>query len=159
MNLADEIRQQMEKNKGLKLAVGEINNHLSILEGLARKDITERVDEAYQKGFEEGKAVNDKGCEGCKYAVMGSDTTICDQCCNGYHNQWTAKDDKIEVGDEVEWEGVNFTVLRVFTPKGCYEQCDGFDCDGNGYTNILTKDVTKTNRHFDISSILKEMQS
>ena len=68
-------------------------------------------------------------------------------------------DDEIKVGDEVEWEGVNFTVLRVFTPKGCYEQCDGFDCDGNGYTNILTKDVTKTNRHFDISSILKEMQS
>ena len=92
MNLADEIRQQMEKNKGLKLAVGEINNHLSILEGLARKDITERVDEAYQKGFEDGKAVYEKGCEGCKYAEMGSDTTICAECCNAYHNQWTAKD-------------------------------------------------------------------
>jgi len=55
MNLSDEIRKQIEKNKGLKLAVGEINNHLSILEGLARKDISERLDEAYKKGFEDGK--------------------------------------------------------------------------------------------------------
>lgn len=53
MNLADEIRQQIEKNKGLKLAVGEINNHLSVIEGLVRKDIEERVDEAYQKGYKD----------------------------------------------------------------------------------------------------------
>jgi len=66
--------------------------------------------------------------------------------------------DRIEVGDEVDWEGVNFTVLRVFTPKGCYEQCDGFDSDGNGYTNILTKDVKKTGKHYDIQSILEAMR-
>ena len=59
MNLSDEIRQQIEKNKGLKLAVGEINNHLSILEELVRKDIMEQVDEAYQKGLEEGKKAFD----------------------------------------------------------------------------------------------------
>ena len=47
----------MEKNKGLKLAVGEINNHLSILEGLMRKDIEERKNEAYQRGLEDGKQV------------------------------------------------------------------------------------------------------
>lgn len=49
-------------------------------------------DDAYKRGLEDGKAVNDKGCEGCKYAEMGSDTTICAECCNAYHNQWTAKD-------------------------------------------------------------------
>lgn len=59
MNLADEIRQQIEKNKALKLAVGEINNHLSVLEGLVRKDIMEQVDEAYQRGLEEGKKAFD----------------------------------------------------------------------------------------------------
>ena len=59
MNLSDEIRKQIEKNKGLKLAVGEINNHLSILEDLVRKDIMEQVDEAYQKGVEEGKKAFD----------------------------------------------------------------------------------------------------
>ena len=55
MNLSDEIRKQIEKNKGLKLAVGEINNHLSILENLVRKDIMEQVDDAYQRGLEDGK--------------------------------------------------------------------------------------------------------
>ena len=54
MNLSDEIRKQIEKNKELKLAVGEINNHLSVLEGLTRKDIMEQVDEAYQKGYDAG---------------------------------------------------------------------------------------------------------
>lgn len=49
-------------------------------------------DTAYQRGLEDGKAVNEKGCEGCRFTVMGSDTTICAQCCNAYHNRWTAKD-------------------------------------------------------------------
>lgn len=92
MNLSDEIRKQIEKNKGLKLAVGEINNHLSILEGLARKDIEERVDDAYQRGLEDGKAVNDKGCEGCKYSGTPQGDFPCFNCSNYYQNNWTAKD-------------------------------------------------------------------
>lgn len=68
------------------------------------------------------------------------------------------RSDRIEVGDEIEWEGEKFTILRVFTPKGCYEQCDGFDDAGNGYTNILTKDVKKTGKHYDIQSILEAMR-
>ena len=66
MNLSDEIRKQIEKNKELKLAVGEINNHLSVLEGLTRKDIMEQVDEAYQKGYDKGyvdKTNNDEVCK------------------------------------------------------------------------------------------------
>ena len=59
----------------------------------------EKIHDAFLRGVEKGKAVNDKGCEGCKYAEMGSDTTICAECCNAYHNQWTASDDKIEVGE------------------------------------------------------------
>ena len=59
MNLSNEIRKQIEKNKELKLAVGEINNHLSVLEGLTRKDIMEQVDEAYQRGLEDGKKAFD----------------------------------------------------------------------------------------------------
>lgn len=92
MNLSDEIRKQIEKNKALKLAVGEINNHLSILENLVRKDIMEQVDEAYQRGLEDGKAVNDKGCEGCMYQDNTIEHHPCGVCCNAYHNQWTAKD-------------------------------------------------------------------
>lgn len=58
MNIEQEIRAQIEKNKGLKLAVGEINNHLSILEGLLRNerdDVQKQVNDAYQRGLEEGK--------------------------------------------------------------------------------------------------------
>lgn len=131
MNLADEIRQQMEKNKGLKLAVGEINNHLSILEGLVRKDIMEQVDEAYQKGYdkgyadktnndevckklardiqdeayqrglEDGKAVHEKGCEGCKYRGTIG-MPPCIHCCNNFPNAWKKQDDKPIIGEVVE---------------------------------------------------------
>lgn len=96
MNLSDEIRKQIENNKALKLAVGEINNHLSTLENLVRNDIIDQVDEAYQKGFEDGKAVNDKGCEGCKWAGKVVTGLPCITCCNSYKNQWQAKqtDDK-----------------------------------------------------------------
>lgn len=92
MNLSDEIRKQIENNKGLKLAVGEINNHLSILENLARKDIEERVDDAYQRGLEDGKAVHEKGCEGCKYSGTPQGDSPCFNCSNYYQNNWTAKD-------------------------------------------------------------------
>ena len=92
MNLSDEIRKQIEKNKALKLSVGEINNHLSILENLVRKDIMEQVDEAYQRGLEDGKAVNDKGCEGCMYNDGAKEHSPCDICCNAYLNRWTAKE-------------------------------------------------------------------
>ena len=56
MNVEQEIRAQIEKNKGLKLAVGEINNHLSILEGLLRNerdDAQKEIDEAYQRGLDD----------------------------------------------------------------------------------------------------------
>ena len=56
MNIEQEIRAQIEKNKGLKLAVGEINNHLSILEGLLRNerdDVQKQADEAYQRGLDD----------------------------------------------------------------------------------------------------------
>ena len=92
MNLSDEIRKQIEKNKALKLAVGEINNNLSILEELVRKDIEDRKNEAYQRGFEDGKAVNDKGCEGCKYSGTPQGDSPCFNCSNYYQNNWTAKD-------------------------------------------------------------------
>ena len=72
---------------------------------------------------------------------------------------WTAKDDKIEVGDEVNWLGTCFIVTRIFQPRFQKEQCDGIDDDGCVYNYVLMDDLEKTGRHFDIASILKEMQS
>lgn len=72
-------------------------------------------------------------------------------------------DDKIVVGDEVEWDndftGDRFIVTRIYQPYGKKEQCDGIDDDGDVYRAVLIESLVKTGRHFDIASILKEMQS
>ena len=66
MNLADEIRQQIKKCKDLKLDIGEINNHLSTLEGLVRNNIEVLKNEAYQKGYDKGYADKTNNDEVCK---------------------------------------------------------------------------------------------
>ena len=118
-------------------------------------------DDAYRRGFEDGKAVNDKGCVGCKWEGNGNDHSPCHYCCNCYSSQWQAKqtDDEIKVGDEVNWSSDCFIVTRIFQPRNMKEQCDGIDDDGCVYHDVLIDDLEKTGRHFDISSILKEMQS
>ena len=146
MNLSDEIRKQIEKNKGLKLAVGEINNHLSILENLVRKDIMEQVDEAYQKGLEDGK----KAFDFYDYTPNEAIEKL---------KAFEQKQDKIEVRDEVVWtedENVVIVVTSIYTTDNM-EWCDGFCKDGKVYS-ILTENVHKTGRHFDIASILEEMR-
>lgn len=54
MSLADEIRNEIENIKELKITVGDINSHLSVLEGLTRKDNEERDKESYQRGHDDG---------------------------------------------------------------------------------------------------------
>lgn len=115
-------------------------------------------DDAYQKGFEDGKAVNDKGCEGCKYGGTPQGNSPCFNCSNYYKNNWTAKNDRIDVGDEVNWLGDCFIVTRIFQPRNGKEQCDGIDDDGCVYHDVLIKDLEKTGRHFDIASILEAMK-
>ncbi len=112
----------------------------------------------YQKGFEDGKAVNDKGCVGCKFEGNGKDHSPCDYCCNGYSNQYQAKqtDDEIKVGDEVIYNNtIKCLVVRPET-----DERYAVLIDGNGYHHSADhRECKKTGRHFDISSILKEMQS
>lgn len=108
MNLSDEIRKQIEKNQGLKLAVGEINNHLSILEGLVRKDIEERVDEAYQKGYDKGYADKTNNDEVGKELAK-------DVYQRGLDDAWEAAR-KIVCDDELDWN----TLLHIFN-RGNFE--------------------------------------
>lgn len=116
-------------------------------------------DDAYQKGFEDGKAQSERGCEGCKYSGTPQGDSPCFNCSNYYTNNWTAKNDKIEVGDEVNWLGDCFIVTRIFQPHNMKEQCDGIDDDGCVYRDILMDDLEKTGRHFDIASILEDMRN
>ena len=126
-----------------ELTADYINEHFGSLQ-----------DDAYKRGLEDGKAVNDKGCEGCK--LQGTDSNICDQCCNSYANQWKSKDDKIEVGDEV----------RLCRHKVPYivTSCDGDDdayilmTVNGGFIKAEKYNVRKTNRHFDIKGILEAMK-
>lgn len=67
-------------------------------------------------------------------------------------------DNKIEVGDEVNWLGDCFIVARIFQPRNGKEQCDGIDDDGCVYHDVLMDDLEKTGRHFDIQKILEEMK-
>jgi len=116
-------------------------------------------DTAYQKGFEDGRWKSEDGCTGCKYEGKVVTGHPCISCCNSYKNQWTAKtDNKIEVGDEVNWLGDCFIVTRIYQPYGKKEQCDGIDDDGDVYRAVLIESLVKTGRHFEIEKILEEMK-
>lgn len=67
--------------------------------------------------------------------------------------------DRIEVGDEVEWDGDCFIVTKIFQPRNMKEQCDGIDDDGSAYHDILMEDLKKTGKHYDIQSILEAMRT
>lgn len=113
-------------------------------------------DDAYQKGFEDGKAVNDKGCEGCKYSDGAvQENSLCFNCSNYYTNNWTAKNDKVEVGDEVIYNGT--TKCVVVTPETDEKYASLFDCNGIHYS-ADHRECKKTGRRFDIKSILEAMK-
>ena len=145
----------------------DTDKHMSQFDGIIMttvsglEDAEKALEDAYQRGFEDGKVVIDKGCEGCLWE--GSRVVACTNCCNAYKNKWIAKDDKIEVGDEVEWDndftGDRFIVTRIYQPYGKKEQCDGIDDDGDVYRAVLIESLVKTGRHFDIASMLEDMRN
>ena len=114
-------------------------------------------DEAYKRGFEDGKAHDDKGCSGCAYIGQTAFSEPCVRCSNCYKNRYQPKkkDDEINVGDEVDWSGDKFIVTRIFQPYDKAEECDGVDMDGCTYHDVLISGLTKTGRHVDITDMLK----
>ena len=140
-----------------------INEHFGDLQDTAYQkgindgslDVKQRVEGAYQKGFEDGKAVNDKGCEGCKYSGTPQGDSPCFNCSNYYKNNWTAKDDKIEVGDEVIYKGT--TKCIVVRPEDDERYASLIDSDGTHYS-ADHRECKKTGRHFDIQKILEGMK-
>ena len=126
MNLSDEIRKQIEKNKELKLAVGEINNHLSVLEGLTRKDIMEQVDEAYQKGLEEGKKAFDLlDAEHDSEYQRGLDDAW--ECAKKLFSTMAESD--IEKAFPFEWNNGGFNALMNLQPQEAIERLKSYEDD------------------------------
>lgn len=114
-------------------------------------------DEAYKRGFQDGKDAINKGCEGCLYQDTTIDHRPCVGCCHAYGNMWTAKkqDDEIKVGDEVRW-GMDLIVITRLYMDGGFKWCDGISKDGRAF-HVLEESVSKTGRYFDIEGILREM--
>jgi len=153
------VVQQICESDG-KIILG--TRSINFLEELNSDYINEHFgdlqDTAYQKGFEDGKAVNDKGCEGCKYSGTPQGDSPCYNCSNYYQNNWTAKSDKIEVGDEVTHK----SDTQVWTAVCVQIDEDGRHMNLMGPTGsvgyYLVDDFKKTGRHFDIASILEAMK-
>ena len=172
MNIEQEIRAQIEKNKGLKLAVGEINNHLSILEGLLRNErdnAQKQVDEAYQRGLndawdaarkislmspDEIEKVFPGAAKYNRYNLGYSGVEVIEKL-KAYEEKQKA-DGEIKVGDEVIYNGT--TKCLVVRPET--DERYAVLIDGNGYHYSADhRECKKTGRHFDIASILEDMRN
>lgn len=151
-----------------------INEHFGDLQDTAYQkgindgslDVKQRVEGAYQRGFDDGKDSAMLPCDGCKWDTEDGDGAYCKRCsrnCLDNYEEKQKADDKIEVGDEVEWDNDftcdRFIVTRIYQPYGKKEQCDGIDDDGDVYRAVLIESLVKTGRHFDIASILEDMRN
>lgn len=137
MNIEQEIRVQIEKNKGLKLTVGEINNNLSILEGLLRNeryDAQKQVDEAYQRGLHEG---NDIGYK--------------DGVNDGQNEAWevakklfsTMAESDIEKAFPIEWNSGGFKALMNLQPQEAIERLKAYEEKQKAEDPIMAGDEVK----------------
>lgn len=134
MTIEGEIRKQIEKNKELKLAVGEINNHLSVLEGLTRKDIMEQVDEAYQKGYDKGYADKTNNDEVCKKLARDIQDEGYQR---GLDDAWeaarklfsTMAESDIEKAFPIEWNSGGFNALMNLQPQEAIERLKSYEDD------------------------------
>lgn len=143
-------KKEAESGEAIELAKADAFN-----KGMLFKE--EKIHDAFLRGVEKGKAVHDKGCEGCEHEGENKMTIPCILCCNSYKNRWEAKSDEIKVGD----------VVRLCRHKVPYivTSCDVDDDTyilmtvNGGFIKAEKYNVRKTGRHFDIASILEDMKA
>lgn len=116
-------------------------------------------DEAYKRGFEDGKWKSEDGCTGCQYEGKVVTGPPCITCCNSYINQWTAKkqDDEIKVGDIVERyiNGKLDSTGIYLGEDGGYWSCLFWTGTVFGTFAYPKNQFKKTGRHVDITDMLK----
>ena len=123
-------------------------------------DVKLRVEGAYQRGLEDGKNSTEKGCEGCRYVLKFANYDPCKNCSNCYTSKYEPmpkEDDRIEVGDEVIWSDGSTIIVTMVYVDGGSEWCDGVNQNGRAY-HVLLENVRKTDKHYDIQSILEAMK-
>lgn len=155
-DILEKIEQIQTNTREIKLTMGNTIMILDNIKSGLKEDKQKVFDEAYQRGLEDGKEQSDRGCEGCKYEGGTAERNPCFICSNYYQNYWAAKDDKIEVGDEVIYNGT--TKCVVVTPETDEKYASLFDCNGIHYS-ADHRECKKTGRHFDIPKILAEMRT
>ena len=112
-------------------------------------------DEAYERGYEDGKESIKNGCTGCKYETRTSCEEPCKYCSNCHSSKYVPmpeKKDRIEVGDIVDVYGNLGVVTYMYELKACVMMYDG----SSGNWNL--SELKKTGKHYDIQSILEAMR-
>lgn len=160
IDLPDNVKKIVCFHVGNANAIWTTANDLDYLEELNSDYINEHYgslqDEAYQKGFEDGKKSIDKGCEGCRYALRFANDEPCKSCANCYTSKYEPlpeRDDSIKVGDEVEAPRGKAVVTAV------KDDLVHYFYSGGDYGCIETDNVRKTGKHYDIQSILEAMRT
>lgn len=181
----EEIRQAISEVREMKQMCGNINMKLTNIVMQRGQDVKKKLEAEYQRGlddaWEAARKIADMWTRIDNYellAIFGITERMGHSTIRSLFEKQTANeamleletyeekqkhDDKIEVGDEVEWDndftGDRFIVTRIYQPYGKKEQCDGIDDDGDVYRAVLIESLVKTGRHFDISSILEDMRN
>lgn len=154
------------------MAVGEINNHLSILEGLLRNeraDVQKQVDEAYQRGLDAAWEAAKKIAQQWENDTDTEHRVVIDDSIRVTLDSMTASEaieklkayeekqkanDKIKVGDEVIAYGHRGVVTYVNENLYLYTVMMH-----DGSCGDLEKgDLKKTGKKHDIDKILEEMK-
>ena len=137
-----------------------VNDHFGILQDDAYNAGFENgKKESYQQGLEDGKAVNDKGCEGCKYkGTIGMPPCI--HCCNNFPNAWKKQDDKPIIGEVVEryLNGKRDGVGMFLGEDGDYWNCLFWTGAIFGTFAYPSNQFKRTGNVCDITKILEAMK-
>jgi len=113
------------------------------------------VQASYQRGFEDGKAVNDKGCEGCKYQANKELTCPCSECANNYKNYWT-KEEFVRGDVVADEDGTRGIVVSSGNNESnlLYALFKGYRVP----QSVVGKYYKKTGKHYDIDKFLDEIK-
>ena len=170
----EEIRQAVSEVREMKQMCGNINMKLTNIVTQRGQDWKKKLEAEYHRGLEDAWNVarkvavetDDGGVSiSALYEMFGTESmcmimknnTVYDVTdkLKAYEEKQT--DDEIKVGDEVR--GINGNEKLIITAiESEYDHCVVMTKRGGYYTANLSS-LVKTGRHFDIASILKEMQS
>jgi len=133
--------------------MGKPDKHLDEVVKHICDDVQKRVEAAYQRGLEDGKAQDGHGCEGCEWD--GTPFDVCSKCRNSYGNLYKRKEphDEIKVGDEVSAEDGTSIFIVTWMSERCI--C-GVDKEGRCYSYEPKEICGKTGNHYDI--VFEEMR-